>query len=103
MINIKNFGKHENILFAEFGYGDIKFTKARNVEDECETMLMFYNQEPHPIGEEDGEWVGKTSDEIIAPSFVMSFTNPESVTALIHSLIELQKQLFKHVNKEIAQ
>ena len=100
MIQIKHFGKHGNVLFAEFGKGDIKITKARNENDKHETMLMFYNQTPHVIGEEDNEFTGKSSDELDAPGFVMSFSKPESITALIHSLIELQKSVFEHVKQE---
>ena len=97
MIQTKQFGKHENVLFAEFGSGDIKITKARNENDKHETMLMFYNQPPHEIGEEDNEFSGKTSDELEAQAFVMTFCKPESITALIHSLSELQKSVFEHV------
>ena len=92
MIQIKYFGKHGNVLFAEFGKGDIKITKARNESDKHNTLLMFHNNKtPHKIGEEDNEFTGKSSDELDAPGFVMSFSKPESITALIHSLIELQK------------
>ena len=99
MIQNKNFGKHENVLFAEFGNGDIKITKARSESDEHETMLIFYNQPPHKIGEEDNEFTGKSSDELEAPAFVMSFSKPQSITALIHSLVELQKSVFEHVSQ----
>lgn len=94
MITVRNFGKHENVVIAEFGYGDIKITKARDSEDAYESMLLFYNQSPHPIGEEDNEFKGKTTDELAPPSLVMHFSNPESIGAVIHSLIELQKELF---------
>lgn len=97
MIQNKHFGKHQNVLFAEFGNGDIKITKARSENDEHETMIMFYNQTPHGIGEEDNEFKGKSSNELEAPAFVMTFSKPQSITALIHSLVELQKSVFEHV------
>lgn len=101
MIHIKTFGVHGNVLFAEFGNGDIKIVKSRNVDEEHETMLMFYNQEPRSIGEEDDEWKGKISDELPPPSLVMSFSKPESINTLIHSLVELQNQVFKHVQSTL--
>lgn len=98
MVSPKKLGRHENVLIAEFGYGDIKITKARDSEDAYESMLLFYNQYPHPIGEEDNEFEGKTTDELAPPSLVMHFSNPESIGAVIHSLIELQKELFNKNN-----
>ena len=94
MIKNKQFGKHENVLFAEFGNGDILIAKARDVDSKHESMLMFYNQSKHEIGEESNEFLGRSSDELEPPEFVMSFSNPESITAVIHSLIELQKEVF---------
>jgi hypothetical protein len=96
MIEKKQFGNHENVLVAEFGTGDIKITKAAYQSDKYETMLAFYNQSPRGIGEEDDEFKGKLTDELEAPSLVMTFSKPESITALIHSLVELQKSVFTH-------
>jgi hypothetical protein len=98
MINNKKFGKHENVLFADFGNGDIKITRAREEDSKHETILLFYNQPPRPIGEENDEWNGKSSDELEAPGFAMTFSNPQSITSLIHSLIELQKSVFASTN-----
>lgn len=96
MITRENFGKHENVLIMEFGTGDISFVKARRAEDEKETMLIFRNQDPpREIGETDDRLAGKTTDEIEGVQCVMVFKKPESITALIHSLIELQKEVFK--------
>jgi hypothetical protein len=70
------------------------FSRARWQEHNKETMLIFSEQEPHPIGSESDEYKGKLSDELPNVQMVMEFNNPESVAALIHSLIELQKELF---------
>jgi hypothetical protein len=99
MIQNRQFGNHANVLFAEFGTGDIKITQGRREDHKHNTILMLYNQEPHVIGEEDNEFEGKTSNELDAPALVMTFSKPESITVLIHSLVELQKSVFEH-NKE---
>ncbi len=100
MIHKKQLGKHEEVLFADFGYGDIRITKARGQDETHESMLIFYNQAPlKEIGSVDSEDSGKTTDEMDCPGFVMSFSNPQSITAIIHSLAELQKQLFLQQNK----
>jgi hypothetical protein len=89
------FGKHEDVLFAEFGTGDIKMTKGRYNDETHESLLMFSTEDGHKIGDTTDADVGKFSDDLPAPDFVLSFKKPESLTALIHSLIELQKELFK--------
>lgn len=95
MIQTKNFGKHENVVVATFGTGDIRMTPARWVDENHESLLLFYNDsKPRKIGEVSDEWSGKSSDELEKPELVLQFNKPESITALIHSLVELQKELF---------
>lgn len=102
MIKNENFGIHKNVVIAEFGTGDIKMTKSHFEGDKFQTILAFHNQTPaRKIGEVDSEWNGKTMDEVDRPEIVMIFKKPESITALIHSLCELQKEVFdyeKHQN-----
>ena len=95
MILKQKLGKHEDVLFAIFGTGDIQMVKGCRNKEGHPNMLMFYNQEPHEIGEENTDVVNKTTDELGVPEFIMEFNRPESITALIHSLIELQKEVFK--------
>lgn len=96
MITEKDYGKHEQILTAEFGKGTIMIAKAKIDGNEHETALFLYNQEPHEIGETSEENKGKTTDELERPKFVLTFQNAKSITALVHSLVELQKEVFKH-------
>ena len=96
MIYTDDYFRHKNVTFAVFGSGDIMFSQAREAEDEYESMLIFSNQNPpKEIGNVSSEHMGKTSDEIDDVKIVFKFTRPESITALIHSLSELQKQVFK--------
>ncbi len=95
MIETKNFGKHENVVIATFGTGDVRFTRARWMDEKHERLLLFFNEQtPRKIGEVSQQDAGKSSDDCDKPAFVMEFNKPESITALIHSLVELQKELF---------
>jgi hypothetical protein len=90
-----DFGNHKDILVAEFGTGDICFAQARRIENSFETQLIFTNHEQREIGSISSEWNGKTTDEIGDVKIVFDFKNPESITALVHSLLALQKEVFK--------
>lgn len=96
MIIEKDYGKHEQIPTAEFGKGTIMMAKAKIDGNENETAIFLYNQEPSEIGRVSEEHKGKTTDELGRPKFVLTFQNAKSITALIHSLVELQKEVFKH-------
>ena len=97
MITKKSLGKHQDVLTAEFGTGAISFSRARHMDEKHETMLIFHNNtEQRNIGEVCNKDSGKTTDELSAPEFVLRFTKPESITALIHSLVELQKEVFEY-------
>lgn len=89
------FGKHEDVLWAEFGSADITFSRAKYPDEERETMVLFHNKQGEYIGAETEDWKGVFSDDLPKPEFVMKFNKPESITALIHTLIELQKEFFK--------
>lgn len=100
MIKVKQFGKHENVLMAEFGTGDICFTKARFPEQEHESLVLFHNNfDGHEIGDTSHEWNGRTSDEIERPEFVLVFNKPESITALVQTLLDLQMDMMKKSGK----
>lgn len=92
--------KHKDVVFLEFGAGDIMFTKGREAHDEHETILLFSNQNPpREIGNITDEHRGKSSDDLDNVQIVMKFNKAESITALIHSLAELQKSVFKHLDQ----
>jgi hypothetical protein len=92
----QDYSAHKDVVFMEFGTGDIMFTKGRPEGSECDDRLLFSNQNPpRQIGDETSEHVGKSSDDLDNVKVVMIFNKPESITALIHSLIELQKSIFK--------
>jgi hypothetical protein len=94
-ITTKQFGKHENVLWVEFGTGDIEFTKSREQDEKHESIMFFKQHEvPHEIGEESDYYIGKSTDEVDGIKLVFKFKKPESITALIHSLTELQKEVF---------
>lgn len=98
MIKNVKFGNHENVVLAEFGTGDIRICRAKSEEMRHENMLMFFNREkPAKIGQEDDDYTGEHSDNLPTPGFVMQFNDPRSITALIHSLVELQKSVFEIV------
>ena len=100
MITEKDYGKHEQVPTAEFGKGTIMIAKAKVDGNQYETAIFLYNQEPSEIGGVSEEHKGKTTDELDRPKFVLTFQNAKSITALVHSLIELQKQVFKHEDSE---
>jgi hypothetical protein len=99
MIHNGSLGKHQNILFATFGAGDISFARARYEEETHNRLLIFKTQDPpRKIGEVSSDDAGKNSDDLTPPQIVFEFTKPESITALVHSLLELQKDLFDKQN-----
>jgi len=47
------------------------------------------------FGDVNNDYAGKSSEEMKEDiKVLLSFTKPESITAMIHSLIELQKAVF---------
>jgi len=95
MIKKQNLGIHKDVLFATFGTGDISFSRGRFEDNKNHTLLVFRNNaEPRKIGDVCDEDKGKSTDELEKPEFVFEFSKPESITALIHSLVELQKNIF---------
>jgi hypothetical protein len=93
MIEKINIGNHKNILHLNFGSGDIHFM---GTEHGGYKGIVFCQHDPTPIGDateyypkEDG-----TTDDIDNVSLLLTFPRPESITVLVHSLIELQEKLF---------
>lgn len=85
--------QHPDVVHVQFGTGDIIFTKVQ-MEDKT-FGLTFAQSEPHKIGETTEKYTGKSVDKFEEEVKVLfTFSNPESITALIHSLIELQKAVF---------
>lgn len=81
----------EDVLLVKFGTGDVMFHGIK-------FALGFCHHEPRPIGSQTQEYNGKTTDELkelgIPVRVVFEFTKPESISALIHSLVELQKRMW---------
>lgn len=85
--------KHPEVTHVKFGTGDIMFTKLK-MEDGSHG-LAFNQDTPHKIGEETNDLAGKNVDDFPSEIKVLfTFDKPESIAALIHSLIEIQKELF---------
>lgn len=89
-------GNHSDVTTLVFGAGDIMFSKL-NYQNGF-VGLAFSNMPPHKIGEESKEFTGGTLDDVPNVQVVMDFTDPRSITALIHSLIEIQQDMFNHVS-----
>lgn len=93
-----NYGKHKDVTIISLGFGDVKINQAKHAHKYYH--VTFSDDEPHPIGEEDeGENAGKSTDVLDNVKAVISFSNPESITVLIHSLAELQTEMFKDSKK----
>ena len=87
------FGKHENVKWLEFGTGDIMFSPGKENIESKDCLLMFSQAEPGEIAREIPSAKGKSTEEIDNIKVVFKFTNPKSISALIHSLIELQEEM----------
>lgn len=90
MITTIQLGRTENVKLAQFGDGNIKIARAREQDEEKESMLILYNQQAQPVGYVGHEDRGKFSDDIGEAQIVLKFKNLEGLTSLIHSLVELQ-------------
>jgi hypothetical protein len=87
------FGAHDDVAYAEFGTGDIRFTKCKESEHEFGSILIFQNNdEPRQIGEIDNEGIGELTDTMKRPDIVFKFRKKESIQAVISSLQELFEQ-----------
>ena len=85
--------KSKDIREVLFENGDILMTRLQ-YEDKVFSLAL--GQHPiREIGETTDEYAGKTTDDLQCEIGVcLSFTNPKSLNALIHSLTELQKDIF---------
>jgi hypothetical protein len=87
------FGAHENVVYAEFGTGDVRFSKCKETNQEFASILIFQNNEvPREIGEVDNEDIDVLTDNMKRPEVVFKFRKKESIQAVIHSLQELLDQ-----------
>lgn len=86
---------NENVTDATiitFGSGDIRMDKVEYADGSV--GLAFAQGQPGEIGRETSEHIGKTLKDLNDVAVVMEFDKPESISALIHSLVEIQKTLF---------
>lgn len=95
----ESYGRHKNVSVVTFGSGDIYMTKAKESDSLNENILCFSEVKGYKVGDESSVYDGMSIDELPNMSVVFRFERPESITALIHSLVELQKSVFKNVNK----
>jgi hypothetical protein len=87
-----------DVLHVRFGTGDIMMSQIEMDNDKF--SLSFCEMGGRKIGETTTEFVGKSTDDFgTEVKLVMSFSKPESVTALIHSLVELQKRIYDSMEK----
>lgn len=85
----------KDVTLLQFGTGDIRFDKV--FYDDGTVGLAFAQVDPpRRIGEETSENIGKVLSELQDIQVVMDFNKPESITALVHSLLEIQKKLFEN-------
>lgn len=85
--------KHEDVIEVQFGVGDIMFTKL--IMGDGSNAIAFAQSIPHKIGETSDEYEGKKIDDFKEEIKVLfTFTKPESIAALILSLVELQQQFW---------
>jgi hypothetical protein len=94
MIQNINLGdKCKDVSHVQFGSGDILMSQLELDSHKHSLGLAFYPG--RNVGDTTKEFIGLTSDEMPCEfKVVLSFSNPESVTALIHSLLDLQKRIF---------
>jgi hypothetical protein len=92
----ESYGRHENVSIVTFGAGDIYMTKAKEHDREYEHLLCFSEIQGYNVGDESNIYTGESLDKLPNLSVMFRFENPESITALIHSLVELQQNVFKN-------
>jgi hypothetical protein len=92
----ESYGRHESVSIVTFGIGDIYMTKAKEPDHEHENLLCFSEIPGYNVGDESDLYKGESLDQLPNLSVVFRFENPESITALIHSLVELQQSVFKN-------
>lgn len=100
-ITKENYGVHQDVHVIQFGVGDILMTKARETGNISDNILCFSECTGHEIGEVSYDFKDKNVDELPKVDVIMRFDKPESITALIHSLIELQKCVFENQTANI--
>jgi hypothetical protein len=99
-ITSENYGSHEGVAIITFGTGDILMTKAQESGKIADNILCFSESPGHEIGEVSNDFKDKNINELPKVAVVMRFDKPESITALIHSLAELQKTVFENQKAE---
>lgn len=93
-ISIQQFGKHEDVLFLDFGSGDILVSPGAEIDENGNHMIMLSQLEPGEIGRERADLKGKSSDEVENVKCVLRFSHPKSISVVIGKLAEIQEALF---------
>lgn len=95
MITTTEIGKHKPKTVV-FQNGDIMMTKVYFDGGDC--GLLFSEVPGRQIGDETSEFSGygtESLNKLPDCPVGLIFENPKSITALIHSLIEIQQYMFK--------
>jgi len=95
-----SYGRHQNVSIVTFGTGDIYMTKCREVDFENDNLLCFSEIAGFQVGQESNLYEGESIDRLPNLKVIFRFENPKSITALIHSLVELQENVFKNTDKK---
>lgn len=101
-ITKEDYGNHKDAAIVHFSTGDILMTKAQETGKVADNILCFSECPGHEIGETSDDFKGKDINTLPEIRVVMRFDKPESITALIHSLIELQKTVFENQKAEMV-
>jgi hypothetical protein len=99
-ITKEDYGNHKDVTIVHFSTGDILMTKAQEHDKADDNILCFSEVQGHKIGDVSYEFKDKDINSLPNIAVVMRFDKPESITALIHSLIELQKSVFENQKQQ---
>ncbi len=90
-------GKHTINTLAEMGKGDIEIWNHIS-QEESKVYITFHNGK----GEIGAKAVveGKTSDDLQSIPIALSYTNPDSINALIRMLQEAKENLNEIINNK---
>jgi hypothetical protein len=91
MITKIDYGKHKNITHIEMGKGDVSFC---TVPHEKGIGLVFSSEEEGEIGRET-DTKGLSTDELDNIGVLLTFSKIESISYLIHKLVEAQMIMLK--------
>lgn len=95
MIQKENYGSHEDVIVAKFGYGSIKMSNAIiDIEKETFHDIIFRSDfTGRKTGDIEVEPDVKYADDIEHIDFVLRFKSIEGIQSLINRLQEARKNI----------